>query len=209
MKLKPGIKKTLVIILIVLLVIALSFGGYQVYKLINNTTKPTTVKVVDKIDKYGYSLEEDSTKLYKELYKKLKNVLNEKELNEEEYAKLVAEMLVVDFYDIDSKMSKNDVGGVQFILDDFKDNFVLEAEETVYKYVEHNVYGNRNQELPKVTAVEVTNIRDGSYNYDEIIDDKAYVVTVKVTYAKDLGYPTEVVVKMLHDDNKLKVFYMK
>lgn len=209
MKLKPGIKKALIIILIILLVAVLSFGGYQVYKLINNTTKSTTVKVVDKIDNYGYSLEEDSTKLYKELYKELKNVLNEKEIDEEAYAKLVAEMLVVDFYDIDSKMSKNDVGGVQFILDDFKDNFVLEAEETVYKYVEHNVYGNRTQELPKVTAVEVTNIRDGSYNYNEITDDKAYVVTVKVTYEKDLGYPTEVVVKMLHDDNKLKVFYMK
>ena len=50
MKLKPGIKKALIIILIVLLVAVLSFGGYQVYKLINNTTKSTTVKVVDKID---------------------------------------------------------------------------------------------------------------------------------------------------------------
>lgn len=209
MKLKPRVKKILIITLIVILLGGLTVLGLNVYKLFNTTTKVKEVTVVDEISNYGYVLEDNMTDLYKKLYDELKVVLNKEEVNEEEYAKLVAQMLVVDFYDLESKMSKNDVGGVQFILDDFKDNFVLEAEETVYKYVEHNVYGNRKQKLPEVSNVSVKEIRDGSYTYNDFIDDKAYVVTVNLEYKEDLGYPTEVVVKMLHKDNILKVFYMK
>lgn len=209
MKLKPRVKKILIITLIVILLGGLTVLGLSVFKLFNTTTKVKEVEVVDEISNYGYVLEDNATDLYKNLYNELKEVLNKEEVNEEEYAKLVAQMLVVDFYDLKSKMSKNDVGGVQFILDDFKDNFVLEAEETVYKYVEHNVYGNRKQKLPEVSNVSVKEIRDGSYNYNDFIDDKAYVVTVNLEYKEDLGYPTEVVVKMLHKDNILKVFYMK
>ena len=209
MKLKPRVKKILIITLIVILLGGLTVLGLNVYKLFNTTTKVKKVEVVDEISNYGYVLEDNMTELYKKLYDELKVVLNKEEVNEEEYAKLVAQMLVVDFYDLESKMSKNDVGGVQFILDDFKDNFVLEAEETVYKYVEHNVYGNRKQKLPEVSNVSVKEIRDGSYTYNDFIDDKAYVVTVNLEYKEDLGYPTEVVVKMLHKDNILKVFYMK
>ena len=209
MKLKPRVKKILIISLVVVLLGCFIVIGLNVYNLFNTTTKVKEVKVVDEITNYGYVLEDNMTDLYKKLYNELKNVLNSDEVNEEEYAKLVAQMLVVDFYDLNSKMSKNDVGGAQFVLDDFKDNFVLEAEETVYKYVEHNAFGNRKQKLPEVSNVSVKEIRDGSYTYNDFIDDKAYVVTVNLEYKEDLGYPTEVVVKMLHKDNILKVFYMK
>lgn len=207
--LKSKVRKILIIVLAILLIATLVVGYLLVNNVFTKTVKTKKVEVVDNIGEYGYVLEEDSTKLYKDLYNNLKKVLNEKEVNEEEYAKLVAEMLVVDFYDLDSKMSKNDVGGAQFILDDYKQNFVLEAGETVYKYVEHNVYGDRDQDLPKVSNVEVSDVKKGPYIYNDYTDDNAYVVTVKVEYEKDLSYPSEVVVKMIHDDKILKVFYMK
>lgn len=209
MKLKKSVKKMFVILVVVLLLVVLAYGGYRVYSKISSASNKTKVEVVNEIKEYGYSLEKDAPKLYKNLFEQLQKTLSKEEINEDEYAKLVAQMLVLDFYNIDNKISKNDIGGVQFILKDYQENFILEASNTVYKYVEHNVYGDRKQELPVVKNVSVKEFRTGSYQYGDITDSKAYVVTVNVEYQKDLGYPTEVVVKMLHKDNKLQVFYMK
>lgn len=209
MKLKKKAKKTFKIIIIVLLILGLSLGGYFVYKRFIKTTKVTTTKVVNEIKEYGYTLEDDAPKEYKKLFDELDKVLKAEEIDEEAYAKLVAQMLVFDFYNLDNKISKNDVGGTEFILSDYEEQFVYEATETVYKYVEHNVYGDRKQELPKVKNVTVESIRTNNYTYEKLSDDKAYIIKVNVEYEKDLGYPTEVTVKMLHNDKKLEVFYMK
>lgn len=209
MKLKKKAKKTFKIIIIVLLILGLSLGGYFVYKRFIKTTEVTTSKVVNEIKEYGYTLEDDAPKEYKKLFDELDKVLKAEEIDEEAYAKLVAQMLVFDFYNLDNKISKNDVGGTEFILSDYEEQFVYEATETVYKYVEHNVYGDRKQELPKVKNVTVESIRTNNYTYEKLSDDKAYIIKVNVEYEKDLGYPTEVTVKMLHNDKKLEVFYMK
>jgi hypothetical protein len=203
-------KKITLIIIILLLVVLLAVGGYFGYKAVNkNKTAIGTAAVVDKIDKYGYTLEEDAPKVYKELFKELQDVLSKDEVDYEEYAKLVAQMTVVDFYNLDNKVSKNDIGGVQFIYSSYKENFVLEASETVYKYIEHNLYNDRTQQLPVVDSSYVDSIKTEKYQYQKIKDDEAYNVNVKLTYKKDMGYPSNVVVKLLHNDGKLEVYYMK
>ena len=143
------------------------------------------------------------------MYYQLQDVLNDKKLDEESYAKLVARMITFDFYNLDNKMSKNNVGGTQFVMENYKDNFVLEASETVYKYVEHNLYGDRTQELPKVTKTVVTDLKKSTYAYKDIKDTACYVISVSITYEKDLGYPKNVIVKLAHSNDKLEVFFMK
>ena len=118
-------------------------------------------------------------------------------------------MTAVDFYNLDNKVSKNDIGGVQFIYSPYKENFVLEASETVYKYIEHNLYKDRTQQLPVVDSSYVDSIKTEKYQYKKIKDDEAYSVNVKLTYKKDMGYPSNVVVKLLHNGDKLEVYYMK
>lgn len=203
-------KKLILIIIILLLVVLLLIGGYFTYKVVSkNKSAVTGAVVVDKIDKYGYTLEDDAPKVYKDLFKELQKVLNKDEVDYEEYAKLVAQMTVVDFYNLDNKVSKNDIGGVQFIYGPYKENFVLEASETVYKYIEHNLYKDRTQQLPVVDSSYVDSIKTLKYQYKKIKDDEAYSVNVKLTYKKDMGYPSNVVVKLLHNDGKLEVYYMK
>lgn len=203
-------KKLILIIIILLLVVLLLIGGYFTYKVVSkNKSAVTGAVVVDKIDKYGYTLEDDAPKVYKDLFKELQKVLNKDEVDYEEYAKLVAQMTVVDFYNLDNKVSKNDIGGVQFIYGPYKENFVLEASETVYKYIEHNLYKDRTQQLPVVDSSYVDSIKTLKYQYKKIKDDEAYSVNVKLTYNKDMGYPSNVVVKLLHNDGKLEVYYMK
>ena len=39
-------------------------------------------------------------------------------------------------------------------------------------------------------------------------DDKAYIVVVNLEYKKDLDYPTEVTIKLLHTGKKLEIYEM-
>ena len=207
MKQKRKLKKKVVILLILVLVlIFLSVGLFLFMGGKNDTTK---TKVVDEIKEYGYVLESNKPKRYKELFKELVKVLKNDNVNEEEYAKIISQMFVVDFYDLDSKRSKNDVGGYDLVYEKSRDNFVLKASDTVYKYIEINTASDRSQELPSVTNSSVKDIKNEKYEKNKIKDDNTYVVTVNLEYKKDLGYPKEVVVKLLHNDKKLEVYEME
>ena len=105
MKLKKGIKKTgkiIVILAIILVILVIGFLAYKRFFKTDNTKKK--VEIADKIDDYNYVLEENATSLYKKLFKELRNTLNAKEVDEEKYASLVAELLVADFYNLDDKI---------------------------------------------------------------------------------------------------------
>ena len=60
-----------------------------------------------------------------------------------------------------------------------------------------------------VDSSYVDSTKTEKYQYKKIKDDEAYSVNVKLTYKKDMGYPSNVVVKLLHNDGKLEVYYMK
>ena len=211
MKKRRKLKKKVVvlIVLIIILFVILTAGIIVYVKAHNPKEAPMETKVVDKIEEYGYVLENNKTDLYKDLFDELVKILNEDPIKEEEYAKIISKMAVSDFYNLDNKTSKNDIGGVQFIREKNRKNFVLQASETVYKYVEQNLDGKRKQTLPIVTKVETTSIKKGKYSYKNIKDDSAYTVVVKLEYKKDLGYPKQVTVKLLHNDKKLEIYYMK
>lgn len=202
------VKKKVIVLFVLIIVLALLVTALLIFNKGEKDNKQTQ-KVIDSIEKYDYSLEKDQPKIYKDLFKQLVEVLNKEEVDEEEYAKLVAEMFAVDYYNLDNKVSKNDVGGVSFVYNGYRNNFSLKASDTVYKYVEENIYGDRKQTLPKVNKVEVTNIEKTTYSYKTIKDDSAYKVTVSLEYKKDLGYPKTVTVILVHHDIKLEVCEME
>ena len=208
MKKRRKLKKKVVVLIVLIIIALFSITGLILYNTFFSKSD-NSVKVVDEIPGYGYTLQDDQPKIYKELFKELAEVLSKDSVDEDEYAKLISQMAVIDFYNLDNKVSKNDVGGVQFIRAKNIDNFVLEASETVYKYIEHDIYGNRNQTLPEVTSSSVKDIKQEAYSYKDIKDDKAYTLTVNIEYKKDLDYPTEVIVKLLHNDKKLEIYEMK
>ena len=208
MKKRRKLKKKVVVLIVLIIIALFSITGLILYNTFFSKSD-NSVKVVDEIPGYGYTLQDDQPKIYKELFKELAEVLSKDSVDEDEYAKLISQMAVIDFYNLDNKVSKNDVGGVQFIRAKNIDNFVLEASETAYKYIEHDIYGNRNQTLPEVTSSSVKDIKQEAYSYKDIKDDKAYTVIVNIEYKKDLDYPTEVIVKLLHNDKKLEIYEMK
>lgn len=208
MKLKKNVKKIITIIVIIVVVAILLGVGYLTYKRFFNKNTTTAVEIVDEIKEYGYKLKDKAPTAYEKMFKELVKVLKEEEVDEEAYASLVARMIVFDFYNLNEKISKNDIGGVQFVYSSQQSNFSLEASQTVYKYIEHNIYGNRTQELPIVTNTEIKSITTTTYKYKDLDDSAAYKAVVTVTYEEDLGYPTEVTVVMVHSENKLEVIKM-
>ena len=71
--------------------------------------KPAEIVELDSIPKYGYVLADRDTPLYKDTFDQLREVLTNEEVNFDEYAKLLAELYIIDLYTIDNKMNQYDV----------------------------------------------------------------------------------------------------
>lgn len=205
---KRKLKKKVVILIILIVVLILCITGFILYKTLSKN-QVTEDKVIDSIEEYGYVLEDDQPKIYQDLFKELSKVLQAENVDEEEYARLISQMFSIDFYNLENKVSKNDVGGTMFISTDYVDNFTLKASDTVYKYIEHNLYNDRDQNLPVVTSSSVNKLENVTYEYKSINDDNAYEVTVNLEYEEDLGYPTEIVLTLIHNDKKLEICEME
>lgn len=197
-----------IILAVLILIICLTIFVFYIND--NSTNKQVNeVKIVDNIEKYGYTLYDNKSTLYKEKFNELKEILNKDEPNEKEYAEKIAELFTIDFYDLNSKKTNTDIGGIDFIHKNAKDEFILAAKDTLYKYIESDVYGERNQQLPEITAVTVSATENISFKSDKVSDEKSYEIKVDITYKKDLEYPTSVTLTLVHDENKLYIVEVK
>lgn len=190
------------ILLSIVFVLILLTSGVLVYKtFFYKEEKPAIItSVLDKMDRYGYSLDDRDTGLYKEKYNELKDVLDNDEIDYEKYGELEAQLFVIDLLTIDNKVNKYDVGGIEFLIDNDKDSFRNKVMDTLYEQVEDNSYETRNQELPIVSNVEVVDRKSTKYE----IDSKSYdgnVYSLKISYVKDLGYDTDVDVTVVNVDS--------
>ena len=203
MRLKKKVKRFLWFLLLIIL----AGGGFYVYKTYYHKEEVKEAKVVNKIDKYGYNLKENKPEEYKKMFEELKEILEADEVDEEAYVKKISEMFVYDFYSLDYKSAKTDIGGVDFVYSEVLPNFLENAEDTYYKYVESNIYNNRKQTLPRVTNIEVGEVTQEGYEYLKESDSEAYKVPVTWEYTDDAfdKYQKEATLYFIHDDIKLSL----
>lgn len=196
----------------VLIAIILITGGTVLYlDPFKEEVKPEVVEVkaIDNIGKFGYVLYENKTEVYKEYFNNLKETLNQEIIDEKKYAELLAELFVIDFYTLSNKVSNTDIGGIEFVHKEAKDTFILAAKDTIYKYVESNVYGDRKQKLPEVATVTLVNTKNEKFTGETVTDDNCYKVEMNLTYKEDMGYPTTVTITLVHSGEKLYVVEVK
>lgn len=205
-KRKINVKR--VVILIILLLLIIAGVVLAVNKLTSKKNTAKEIKEVASIKAYGYTLRDNATAYYKKLFKELEKTLDAKDVDEEKYAKLVSQMFVADFFTLDNKTSKNDVGGKQFVYANYQTDFEKYAKDSMYKTVESNVYGDRKQTLPEVTNVDVTKVKNESYKYGDNTDDNAYIYNFQTEYKKDLGYQTKGSLILIHNGKKIEVAAM-
>ena len=198
-------KKVSIFVITLLLIIGVIVGAIIYFTSDKKQDKVIKVESVDKIEGYDYTLSSNATKYYKSLFKELKNVLEADEVDEAKYADLVTKLFVADFYNLNNKINKNDIGGVQFVYKNYQNDFKKLATESMYKSVENNLYGDRKQELPIVTNVS-TEKKDGkAFKYGDNTDEKAYVINFEIQYESDLGYQTSGLLTLIHSDKKLEI----
>lgn len=167
------------------------------------------VKVVDSIEKYGYTLEDRDTKLMKDTYNELKDILNENEVNYEEYAKTLTKLFIIDLFTIDNKRNSYDVGGYEFIYPDNVENYKINVEDTLYKTVKSNSDSKRVQELPIVSSVEIESIESSDFIIGETDTYKAFVINANWSYETDLGYDNKATITCIEKENKIYIVEYK
>ena len=115
------------------------------------------------------------------------------------------EMYIYDFYSLDDKSAKTDVGGVDFVYPPILQNYLQNAEDTYYKYVESNIYENRVQKLPIVNEITIEKVEKIPFAYGEKNDEEAYQVEVSWNYTdRDFDdYQKGATLIFIHDDIKL------
>jgi hypothetical protein len=198
--------KIILFIVIVLLVVGASIFCY--FKFVKNDDNVNKVTNVEEIDEFGYTLKSNATETYEIEYEILKTNLKSTDINEEEYVKSVAKLFIIDLYTINNKINKYDVGGTEFVYPDSLENYKVNVEDTLYKYVEDNSNNNRTQSLPEVSDVQITDFKKVKYKVSDTELD-AYEVALKWSYVVDMDYESEGSVIILQKDNKYYVVEKK
>ena len=188
----------IITILIAISFIILAFLIGNIIKDLTSEVKET--ETLDTIENYSYILTDSDTEYYKEQFKELKKTLQAEEVNEEEYAKIISKLFIIDFYSLSSSINKNDVGGSQYVEETYRDTFIKKAKDTIYATVENNIYGDRKQELPNVTQVEITKITETKDGYE---------IQASITYEKELGYAKDVLLTLVKKENILEISSLK
>lgn len=193
-------KKFILIILFMILIY--SVGGIYYIKYVYKDNNEPVVKNLVEIEGYPYSLKSNASKLYIDEFNILKDNL-ENNYNEEEYIKSISKLYIIDLYSLKNKLNKYDIN-VDFIYPDIVSNYRLNIENTLYKYLENNSDGNRNQELPVVSNVIIDEILDEKYSLNkENVPCKKVKVTIE--YENDLGYDKSGTITLVKQD---KYYYI-
>ncbi len=211
----PIIKKAIIFVIVIVLVMAL-VGVLLSVLLKKPEAQPEGVKqTLSALDKYGYTLDDKDTKLYKEEFEKLKTNLESSNVDFDAYAESIAKLFVIDFYSLDNKLNKYDVGGVEFVFPDYKETFKIKAQDTVYNYLEDNTKGNRKGTLPIVDSVTITSTEKSTYTYTPGGDKTkkkeydSYVIKYTNTYNISQGYDTAGEIDIIKDGEFLYIVARK
>ena len=190
------------IIFIIVGIILFSIVGYRFYKDFLN--KPEEDKKISSIELYGYTLSKTDTDLYKNTFKELETVLNSEEVDYKSYASLISKLFVIDVFTLDNKLASTDIGGIEFLHDDLETNFIENMGATLYRGVKSNINGDREQELPIVSSVNVNDVFETKYEYNDVSYD-SYLVSLSWEYKKDLGYQSSIKLTLIKDEDILYV----
>lgn len=196
-------RKKIILFSSIIIVVLISLF-YAVNMLNNKSNDP---KVVDKLDKYNYVVKSNATVYYKTLFAELKEVIEE---DEQKYAELVGKLFLTDFFTLTNKMNRTDVGGIQFVYDNYHRDFISKAGATIYANMVNNLIGQNKESLPEVKEVVMKNLSQKEFGHvDSIYDPNAYFIEYEIKYVEDFDYPELATLVLINDNNKLVIVEMK
>ena len=192
-------KKKYKLMIAIIVVIFIVIAAILLFSFVNNKDEKETVKVVDNISNFGYTLDDRDTDLMKNNYNELKD-----EIDYESYAQTLAKLFVIDLFTMNNKINRYDVGSTEYVYPESLDNFKTNVEDTIYKTIENNSDGKRKQDLPEVSSIELVSSDTNEY----VIGEEAYdsfVISLNWNYEYDLGYDKQATITLIQLEKKLYV----
>ena len=189
------INKIKKIIRIIMLVVVALIAIYAIFVAI--PSKKNKDEGIENINN-KYILYKRDSSLYKENFEKLRTILETSPVDNKEYAETIVKLFVIDFYTLDNKNDNTDIGGLQYVHSNLKDNLVLNASSTMYKYIK------TTKELPKVKSITSVDSRETTYKINDN-DYSAYAITINWEYDKDLGYEKQGTFIVVNDNGNLSI----
>ena len=189
------INKIKKIIRIIMLVVIALIAIYAIFVAI--PSKKNKDEGIENINN-KYILYKRDSSLYKENFEKLRTILETSPVDNKEYAETIVKLFVIDFYTLDNKNDNTDIGGLQYVHSNLKDNLVLNASSTMYKYI------RTTKELPKVKSITSVDSRETTYKINDK-DYSAYAITINWEYDKDLGYEKQGTFIVVNDNGNLSI----
>lgn len=186
------------------IIIVLLLGVLWFKSFLGSAMNQNKTKVVSKIEKYDYSLDDRDSALFSDEFHHLENILKEKEADEKEYITSLAKLFVIDFYSLSSKLNKYDVGSLEYIYPSKAVMFKEKAMDSVYRNIIDNSDAKRVQELPTVSSITSCDVVEGTYMLDEQ-EVASYIATISWTYEKDMEYDKEAKITFVKKDYKYYV----
>lgn len=190
-----GINKIKKIIRIIMLVVVALIAIYAIFVAI--PSKKNKDEGIENINN-KYILYKRDSSLYKENFEKLRTILETSPVDNKEYAETIVKLFVIDFYTLDNKNDNTDIGGLQYVHSNLKDNLVLNASSTMYKYIK------TTKELPKVKSITSVDTKETTYKISDK-DYSAYAITINWEYDKDLGYEKQGTFIVVNDNENLSI----
>ena len=190
-----GINKIKKIIRIIMLVVVALIAIYAIFVAI--PSKKNKDEGIENINN-KYILYKRDSSLYKENFEKLRTILETSPVDNKKYAETIVKLFVIDFYTLDNKDENTDIGGLQYVHSNLKDNLVLNASSTMYKYIK------TTKELPKVKSITSVDTRETTYKINDK-DYSAYAITINWEYDKDLGYEKQGTFIVVNDNENLSI----
>lgn len=189
------INKIKKIIRIIMLVVVALIAIYAIFVAI--PSKKNKDEGIENINN-KYILYKRDSNLYKENFEKLRTILETSPVDNKEYAETIVKLFVIDFYTLDNKDENTDIGGLQYVHSNLKDNLVLNASSTMYKYIK------TTKELPKVKSITSVDTKETTYKISDK-DYSAYAITINWEYDKDLGYEKQGTFIVVNDNGDLSI----
>ncbi|MEG2621230.1 MAG: hypothetical protein RSA10_04025 [Bacilli bacterium] len=197
-------KKSRKISAFLILILCFVLIGYVVYLSISKDKNQ--VKIIKTIPDYNYNLKDNETDIYNKEFDYLAKTLSEEEVDYKKYAMSISKLFIIDFYTLNNKLSKNDIGGVAYVHPDIKENFIENARSNFYKYLKVKNDETSNK-LPEVNKIENIKVTEGKFKYNDKIDD-AYNVIINWSYTNDLDYEDSATITIVRQDKKLYIVEM-
>ena len=199
---KKGYRTGVLILIFLILGIGASYAASKYY--FNNFKKKKFTVVVDNIKNYGYTLDKRDTKLMKGKFDELKKLLKSTEVDNKKYGELIAQLYILDLYNIENKVNKYDFPCLEYIYPDQVDKFKSMIKGEFYSKIEDNSDNERKQKLPVIKSINVISVEDTTYTINKV-EKNGYSVTLDWEYEEDLGYDKKAVVTVVIDENKVYV----